>query len=162
MTVTATSSPNLASAAAAGMLPLIPYSPPTRCPTKEALMNKAPRGADIVVEALAGLACKRIFTLSGNHIMSIFDAALGTGLDLVHLQIRIAAGEKMPFTQVDLEIRGHAIECRIYAEDPSTIIFRAPAGSRRCCNLRGRGSVATAACTRAGTFPSTMILSWQS
>src|SRR5271165_5141179 len=35
-----------------------------------------------------------------------------TGLDLVHLQIRIAAGEKLPFTQDDVRIRGHAIECR--------------------------------------------------
>src|SRR5580700_6606232 len=42
---------------------------------------------------------------------------LVTGLDLVHLQIRIAAGEKLPFTQDDVRIRGHAIECRIYAED---------------------------------------------
>jgi acetyl-CoA carboxylase biotin carboxylase subunit len=41
-----------------------------------------------------------------------------TGFDLVHLQIRIAAGEKLPFKQDDVQIRGHAIECRIYAEDP--------------------------------------------
>lgn len=45
---------------------------------------------------------------------------LVTGLDLVHWQIRIAAGEKFPFTQSDLHQHGHAIECRIYAEDPST------------------------------------------
>jgi acetyl-CoA carboxylase biotin carboxylase subunit len=43
-----------------------------------------------------------------------------TGFDLVHWQIRIAAGEKFPFTQTDLHQHGHAIECRIYAEDPST------------------------------------------
>lgn len=43
---------------------------------------------------------------------------LVTGLDLVHLQIRIAAGEPLPFRQEDIQLRGHAIECRIYAEDP--------------------------------------------
>jgi acetyl-CoA carboxylase, biotin carboxylase subunit len=49
-----------------------------------------------------------------------------TGLDLVHLQIRIAAGERLPFTQNDIQIRGHAIECRIYAEDPENNYFPSP------------------------------------
>ncbi len=49
-----------------------------------------------------------------------------TGLDLVHLQIRIANGEKLPFTQGDLRIHGHAIECRIYAEDPDNNYFPSP------------------------------------
>ena len=51
---------------------------------------------------------------------------LVTGLDLVHLQIRIAAGEKLPFTQDEVLIRGHAIECRIYAEDPDNNYFPSP------------------------------------
>jgi len=51
---------------------------------------------------------------------------LVTGLDLVQLQIRIAAGEKLPFGQEDLAIRGHAIECRIYAEDPEQNFFPSP------------------------------------
>jgi acetyl-CoA carboxylase biotin carboxylase subunit len=49
-----------------------------------------------------------------------------TGLDLVHLQIRIAAGEPLPFQQHDIQIRGHAMECRIYAEDPDNNYFPSP------------------------------------
>ena len=41
-----------------------------------------------------------------------------TGIDIVQQSIRIAAGEKLPFAQKDITIRGHAIECRINAEDP--------------------------------------------
>ncbi|MGB9203029.1 MAG: acetyl-CoA carboxylase biotin carboxylase subunit [Terriglobales bacterium] len=51
---------------------------------------------------------------------------LTTGLDLVHLQIHIANGDKLPFAQSDLAIRGHAIECRIYAEDPDNNYFPSP------------------------------------
>jgi acetyl-CoA carboxylase biotin carboxylase subunit len=43
---------------------------------------------------------------------------LVTGIDLVHQQIRLAAGEDLNLNQEDIEQKGHAIECRIYAEDP--------------------------------------------
>ena len=60
-----------------------------------------------------------------------------TGLDLVKLQIAVAQGEALPFAQADLAQRGHALECRVYAEDagrgflpsPGRIVsLRAPAG----------------------------------
>ena len=41
-----------------------------------------------------------------------------TGVDIVQMSIRIAAGEPIPYRQKDIQIRGHAIECRINAEDP--------------------------------------------
>ncbi|TXI20252.1 MAG: acetyl-CoA carboxylase biotin carboxylase subunit, partial [Ottowia sp.] len=41
-----------------------------------------------------------------------------TGVDIVRTQIMVAAGEKLPFTQRQIQVKGHAIECRINAEDP--------------------------------------------
>jgi len=45
-----------------------------------------------------------------------------TRIDLVKAQLLIAAGEKLPYTQADVQIRGHAIECRINAEDAKTFM----------------------------------------
>jgi len=62
-----------------------------------------------------------------------------TGLDLVHLQLRIAAGEKLPFRQQEISIRGHAIECRIYAEDPENNFFPSPGMITRLLQPSGPG-----------------------
>jgi len=49
-----------------------------------------------------------------------------TGVDLVRLQIRIAEGDVLPFRQAELAQRGHAIECRVYAEDPDQGFLPSP------------------------------------
>ena len=64
---------------------------------------------------------------------------LVTGLALVHLQLRIAAGEKLPFGQEDVKLRGHAIECRIYAEDPDNNFFPSPGKITRLLRPSGPG-----------------------
>jgi acetyl-CoA carboxylase, biotin carboxylase subunit len=64
---------------------------------------------------------------------------LVTGLDLVHLQLRIASGEKLPFQQEDVTLRGHAIECRIYAEDPDNNFFPSPGKIQRLIRPSGPG-----------------------
>jgi acetyl-CoA carboxylase, biotin carboxylase subunit len=62
-----------------------------------------------------------------------------TGLDLVHLQIRIAQGEPLPMKQDDIQLRGHAIECRIYAEDPDNGFFPSPGKITRLLQPGGPG-----------------------
>jgi acetyl-CoA carboxylase, biotin carboxylase subunit len=64
---------------------------------------------------------------------------LVTGYDLVHLQIRIAQGEPLPFTQKDVQLRGHAIECRIYAEDPANGFMPSPGRITRLLQPGGPG-----------------------
>ncbi|MBV9609522.1 MAG: acetyl-CoA carboxylase biotin carboxylase subunit, partial [Acidobacteria bacterium] len=62
-----------------------------------------------------------------------------TGLDLVHLQIRVAAGEPLPFNQEDVHLRGHAIECRVYAEDPDNNYMPSPGTITRLLQPSGPG-----------------------
>ena len=51
---------------------------------------------------------------------------LVTGVDLVREQIRVAGGEKLSFTQDEIKLTGHAIECRVYAEDPENNFLPSP------------------------------------
>jgi acetyl-CoA carboxylase biotin carboxylase subunit len=64
---------------------------------------------------------------------------LVTGLDLVHLQIRIAQGEPLGLTQEDVQLRGHAMECRVYAEDPDNGFFPSPGEITRLAQPGGPG-----------------------
>ena len=60
-----------------------------------------------------------------------------SGVDLVHAQLAVASGARLPWAQHDLSLRGHAIECRVYAEDPANgflpqagrlLLYREPSG----------------------------------
>ena len=61
-----------------------------------------------------------------------------TGVDLVRYMIKIAAGNRLPFKQEDIEFRGAAIECRIYAEDPEHNFMPSPGVIRVCEAPEGR------------------------
>lgn len=63
-----------------------------------------------------------------------------TGIDLIKEQIKIAYGEKLSFTQDDIEIKGHAIECRINAENPADNFLPCP-GKITSLNLPGGNGV---------------------
>jgi acetyl-CoA carboxylase biotin carboxylase subunit len=62
-----------------------------------------------------------------------------TGLDLVRLQIEIAAGARLPFTQDDIALRGAALECRIYAEDAANNFFPSPGRITQLAEPSGPG-----------------------
>jgi acetyl-CoA carboxylase, biotin carboxylase subunit len=64
---------------------------------------------------------------------------LVTGLDLVRLQVEIAAGARLPFTQSDVKWSGSAIECRIYAEDPYNQFLPFPGKLTRLTRPLGPG-----------------------
>ena len=79
-----------------------------------------------------------------------------TGLDLVELMIRIAAGEKLPLRQDDVKLDGWAIEARVYAEDPlrdflpsigRLVRYREPSEGRRCGSTPASSRAARSACS---------------
>ncbi|MBE6429141.1 MAG: acetyl-CoA carboxylase biotin carboxylase subunit, partial [Planctomycetaceae bacterium] len=59
-----------------------------------------------------------------------------TGIDLIKAQLHVAANEKLPFTQKDIQARGHVIECRINAEDPNFNFAPSP-GKITALNIPG-------------------------
>jgi 3-methylcrotonyl-CoA carboxylase alpha subunit len=75
---------------------------------------------EFIVDGREGLRPDRFYFMEMNTRLQVEHPVteLITGLDLVELQFRAASGERLPFSQDDLAITGHAVEARLYAEDP--------------------------------------------
>ncbi len=131
--------------------------------TREAVTSAAVRAAqavdyvgagtvEFIADASQGLKGDRIWFMEMNTRLQVEHPVteMVTGLDLVEWQLRVAGGEPLPLTQDQITLEGHAVEARLYAENPATgflpsigplVHFALPAGVRADSGVEEGGEI---------------------